>query len=234
MKRKNRLWVMGYGLWGKFFTKTQNLKPKTQHGFTIVELLIASSIFAVISVAVYTTFSLGMKVWQKAEKLSNEEARVFMKIEKMNRELREVFILKERGLFFWGNKSRMYFPAIVKSEVTKLYYSFDSGSLTLVKGSETLKKILADLEEEKKKKEIKQDDKSDGKEEGKERRFPRMSSYLSGVSDMKFSYLGFDIKKNKTVWKDEWKEETLPLAVKTEIIIKNEKQTSVTFIPCSG
>lgn len=200
-------------------------------GFTIVELLIASSIFAVISVAVYTTFSLGMKVWHKAEKLSNEGARVYIKIEKMNRELRETFLLKEKGLFFWGSKNRMYFPAIVKSEVSNLYYSFDSGSLTLMKGSEVLKKILSDFEEEKKKKEIKQDDKIDGKE--KERRFPQMSFYLSGVPDMKFSYLGFDVKKNKSVWKDEWKEEALPLAVKTEITLKDEKQTIVTFIPCS-
>lgn len=75
--------------------KNKNAKRKSKRGFTLIEVLIASSIFAVIVIFAISTFSLNMK-GQKQEKLSGNiiQSGQFI-IENITREIRMAKEIKE-------------------------------------------------------------------------------------------------------------------------------------------
>ena len=49
------------------------MKKKHNNAFTLVELLIVTAMLAVISLAIYSTFSSGLKIWQRVSKPIPEE-----------------------------------------------------------------------------------------------------------------------------------------------------------------
>ncbi len=56
-----------------------NRKNKNDPGFTFIELIIAVTIFAIIAVSIYSTFSAGIRMWLKTSPMieANQRYRVF-------------------------------------------------------------------------------------------------------------------------------------------------------------
>ncbi len=184
----------------------------SKKSFTLIELLITVTIFSAVSIAIYATFNSGMRIWRRVEKFNLADIRNLIKIEKLNKELRQVFIFKEKDIAFSGKKDQIQFPAVIDSEINNVAYSFDAGGKMVLRGAVKLSDILAAKEK-------------------KEELPPNTAPYLTKVDEFSISYFYYDIKKSAYSWKDEWKENSLPAAVKFNIIFENEPYSTTIFIP---
>jgi len=108
--------------------------------FTLIEILLVSSLVAILAIAIFRSFGNGLKLWGRAERL-NKEAEVAIFLDKMAEDLRSATLIS--GLRFDGTAMRFSFPAIVKTkadvkssrasegiidQIGAVQYRFDSAS----------------------------------------------------------------------------------------------------------
>lgn len=86
------------------------MRTKNIRGFTLIELLVALSIFSVVVVAIYSTFSVGIKAREKGEKASDlyQEARIIL--DRMATEMRNM--VKYSSYKFIGTPQLVSFPTL--------------------------------------------------------------------------------------------------------------------------
>ncbi len=70
--------------------KMRKEKHLLNSGFTLVELLIALTIFSVISLGLYSTFSSGISVWRRSEDANRIYQEARLALEQMAREIKSV------------------------------------------------------------------------------------------------------------------------------------------------
>jgi len=74
-------------------------------GFTLIEILVAMTIFSVVMTAVYAGFSTGARVWRRGEKDMEAFRDVRVTLAMMSKELRCAF--PEAGHLFYGEEKRI-------------------------------------------------------------------------------------------------------------------------------
>lgn len=184
----------------------------TRRSFTLIELLISVTIFSVVSIAIYSTFDSGMRIWRRMEKFNLADIRPLIKIEKMSAELRQTFIFRGGDFAFSGDKQKIQILVIIDSELNRVTYFFEKGSKIILRRCDKFKDIkLA--------------------KRNKEEMVSKPIQFLNGVSEFNFSYFYFDSEKGIYLWKEEWEENILPLAVKINITLQNETYSKTIFIP---
>lgn len=105
--------------------------------FTIMELLIAASIFAVISLCLYSAFSGGIRVWRRQEQGFRSGQAVRLALDMMAKELRNSMkysqpaaqtptLEEENTLQFIGEAKRVSFMTAAGGNIAKVSYYFDS------------------------------------------------------------------------------------------------------------
>ncbi len=168
---------------------------------------------SVISVAIYATFSAGIKIWQKTNNaLPQEDVNIFC--EKLEIDLRNSFQFTD--IDFIGGRDKLSFPSIVSSrrldmrtigEVTYLYKHYEG---TVTRERRDFSHISRDNDG------IKQD-------------------ILEGVRYLKFKYYFFDKQNKKYVWESEYVNKRPPAAVRVEVgfkdYIENDKFIKTVYIP---
>lgn len=184
-----------------------------KRAFTLIELLIVVAIFSIVSIAVYATFSSGLRVWRRAQDVNITERKDLLRIEKLSREIRQALNFKD--IDFDGSKDKICFAEIVDSEITRITYFFDADKKMLFRSVDKLADILAAKEEN-------------------ETLESKPLPYLANIDKLSFSYLYFDLQKNSYLWKEEWVEEeqrNLPLAIKLEMTVNKQSHATTIFIP---
>ena len=168
-------------------------------GFTFVEMFLVAVLLAVISLAVYSTFASGIKVWQRASVTSpKESAGIFF--DKFDRDLRNSF--KFASIQFTGGRERLQFPTIVESPrmekktVGAVLYVFNEGRGVLTREARDFAHVYSD---------------STG----------LTSEAIANVKSIKFFYHFYDTTKQEYLWSDEWSRDGIPLAVRVELEIEN-------------
>lgn len=78
--------------------------------FTLIEVLLVSTLIAVLGLAVFQSFANGLKLWSRAQRL-NREADVAIFLDKMGVDLRSSVSIT--GIGFKGTSEKVSFPAIV-------------------------------------------------------------------------------------------------------------------------
>ena len=79
-------------------------------GFTLVEVLLVTALFATIGLAVFTCLSNGLKLWNKSQRLVVEEdAAIFF--DRFSVDIRNAFLYSQ--IPFAGEESRVTFPTVV-------------------------------------------------------------------------------------------------------------------------
>lgn len=184
---------------------------KKQSGLTLVELLVVTAIFTVISLAIYATFSSGLKIWEKVNQpLAEEGVGIFL--DKIAYDLRNSF--RFQGINFMGQEQELAFASIVNSPrlqkrtVGEVIYSYDAGSGVLTRQEKDFSHIYSD-------------------EEGVKR------NLLSRISNLKFRYYAYNKEKKEYFWLDKVIDEELPSAVRIELELKDaqNKFTKTIEIP---
>jgi len=195
--------------------KTRNnaftpLDNKHLKGFTLLELLITTSLIALMGLAIYSAFARGVTVWQRGNKTDVAEQEVRFVLENLAKELRNSF--KFSGIEFEGTKNVISFPIYVntagiaqdpKWEVGRISYFYGSSKKSFFR----MEASYIDLF---------QDD------------LPKAKEILSQVNDLEISYYFFDIIGKTYNWKDSWTDkENFPLGVKIKLLAgtgKDEKE----------
>lgn len=110
---------------------------KSRRAFTLMELLIAASIFAVIAVTLYSVFSGGIRVYRRQEKVFKYSHNVSLALDKIATELRNAINYstpaqeappaeETRRLRFTGDDRNLSFITAKGNDIVKVDYFFVS------------------------------------------------------------------------------------------------------------
>ncbi len=164
-------------------------------GFTLIELLIVTAIISVISLAIFSSFSSGLKIWKKVSSpVEDEETALFL--ERIGAELRGALLLRDPG--FQGTEKRIEFPLVAYSRrmemrtVGKAVYAFNADAGTVERSFSDYSAIFTGAQ-------------------------PTANAALRKVRKARFSFYGYDPAMKRYEWKDSWPGNGLPLAVKIEL-----------------
>ncbi len=182
----------------------RRLRQECYRAFTFVELLIAVSIFAVVALALYSTFFAGISVWKRSGEGGNITQAMRFILDDMARDLRNavyltgeeesvfVFSGDSEGLVFFSIEPSSLGETISQRELVKLSYSYDKDEKQLLRRRAD-KEAGFDLEEAKK------------------------EILLGDIDEFKIEYC-YDTGDDDDPyeWKDEWeqKENRLPRGVR--------------------
>lgn len=183
--------------------KNQNPSPPAS-GFTLIEMLIAMSLVALVAVAVYANFESGIRVMKVMSRpVSEEDTNIFF--EKISSDLQNSFRYKK--IPFSGLPERVSFPAPIRTEpslggadaIGRVSYAYDSSRHSVVRLQENVSQIYQEKP-------------------------GQPVSVLSPVQSLHFHYYRFDPSERKYSWVEEWKEteEKVPRAVRVELEIDEE------------
>ncbi len=103
------------------------LRVQRQNGFTLLETLLAITLFAIVISSSYGIFSMGIQIWKRSQGRSLVERKATLALERMGQDVRNaIFTVSsgEAGLSqaepeFSGNEKSFSFPAIVAASDKK-------------------------------------------------------------------------------------------------------------------
>jgi prepilin-type N-terminal cleavage/methylation domain-containing protein len=81
-----------------------------RQGFTLTEVLLVSSMFVLISLAVFNAFSNGLKLWARGEHVIAEGYTAIF-LDKIAEDVRQTVLMG--GILFKGRETEVSFPAII-------------------------------------------------------------------------------------------------------------------------
>lgn len=181
--------------------------PKRQNraAFTFVEMLIVTSILAVVSLAIYAAFNNGVKIWQKINAQTHEEdLNIFFG--KFTTDLKNSFRFTE--IDFLGESDELQFSTLVNSRrlgkrtAGEVIYSYDSMRGIISREERDYSAIYRD-------------------EDGE------ITRLAGDIDSLEFRYYFYDADVDEYIWLDEWDEEEgrIPLAVKVELKVGDGAET---------
>lgn len=134
------------------------MKRLCLRGFTFIELMIAASIFAVVAVAIYSTFGTGISAWKKAQEAQNLYQDIRLALDKMAGDLENAILYsqKEDFLNFLGEEDKISFYSLTETfqtlpahrELKKITYNLDESSRILQRLEQTFAESLQETQEQ--------------------------------------------------------------------------------------
>ncbi len=177
---------------------------KEGKGFTLIELLVGLTIFSVVVLSIYSTFSTGILARRKGGNVSESFQAARVALDDIGSELRNMVAYS--GYELAGGPEEISFPVIGRQglRLSQITYSLegDSSLKTLVKKRETLNGELSQTYE-----------------------------LAPMVKELSFSYCHLDSLTDSLQWRSTWSSpDTLPQAVKTVLTLQTkEEDQAITF-----
>jgi prepilin-type N-terminal cleavage/methylation domain-containing protein len=184
--------------------KSKNkIKPR---GFTLIEVLVAVCIFAVIVVGLGSTLNSGLKLWKKANQRSYEDINYLIEFEMLSKNIRQIFSIESIPVV--GDSKSLQLPVIEGAMIFRNSYSYDAATKNLSLEKTSYEDILGQAEKVYEKRDCLKAD------------------------SLSFSYLVYDLEEEAYLWQDEVEEESYsPLAIKITVERNNRKTEDLVFIP---
>ncbi len=177
------------------------------HGFTIIEMMVVVTIFAILGVAVATSFTSGIKIWQRAKDYNFTQTNVILSLEGITQHLRRSVDIDEIG--FEGSSQEVIFPTLTADSVVRVSYRFDDGDKIIRRKEETLEEIISQEEEQ----------------TYKERD-------ILSADNFSLEYLYFDEEKERYLWQDIWeKDKGVFRALRLKVEVEDTEFTKTVFVP---
>lgn len=186
---------------------------KNRRGFTLIELLITSSIIAMIALAVFSTFSMGIRAYKRMRYSGLAQADCLLSLEKMEKDLHNA--LNFSGIDFIGENKKVSFAGLVgpqpNSALGRITYYLDAKNNSLMK-EEGLYPVSS---------------------QGTYGVYPNGSlnlKALASIKDIVFTYYYFEPQAQQYVWEDSWQSVNgIPKAVRVKVTFKgDDKDVEIT------
>ena len=91
-------------------------------GFTFIEALVVMALFAVISVSLFQSFTMGLKVWKRASRPDIAYRKAVLNLERFTEELR--CSRPYPNTSFMGEEGALAFTSIIYGDAYKMTYRF--------------------------------------------------------------------------------------------------------------
>jgi prepilin-type N-terminal cleavage/methylation domain-containing protein len=212
--------------------------PCTLHpekGFTLVELMLAAGILAIIGLTIVSTFSAGLNIFYRIAGYTAAKTDIIIAMDKMERDLRNTF--SYAGIYFIGSSRKMIFPGLIRTSNGKGLSEESLGSISYYLDDSMKKRALS--------REVKRYPlavKKEGSPKGD-------VQPLTEIEDINFKYYTYDKEAGSYSWAGSWdksekieekkeaggalaidiplkeREENIPLGVKIEISYKDSGRT---------
>lgn len=198
--------------------RSSELKHKQVRGFTFIELLVVVSVIFILSLAIYATFSNGIKVWQRINQPLQQDD-LYLFLDRFYLDLRNTFNFG--GFKFLGREDNLEFAVIVDNPSSEM-------------GGRTVGEVIYSYnEQEEEFRRIEKDfSQAYVDSEG------RVWKTIKNIKSLKLQYYFYDKIKNEYLWSNEWLKEDFPLAVRVELELgdgdKIQKFIKTVSIPVSG
>jgi prepilin-type N-terminal cleavage/methylation domain-containing protein len=179
-------------------------------GFTFLETLIVVALFSIISVSLFQTFSMGLKVWKLASTPNFTDRKAILGMERLTQEL--LRIRSYSGINFSGESDAVHFAEVVNDRIFNVTYRFDPEGGCVWRRAVSLQ----DMSEEK---------------ESPERQV------MTSVKEFLLTYYGFDAQEKNFSFFESWNESAthLPYAVNISVTLEEGRSLSrVVWLPISG
>jgi prepilin-type N-terminal cleavage/methylation domain-containing protein len=182
------------------------MKDKTKYGFTLVELLIVTVILAIISLAIFSTFSNGIKIYNRINS-EGTLADLVIFCDRFSLDLSNC--INNSLIKFIGKPEELEFasvlnsPRMQKRTVSRIRYAWDSSS-------EKIKRFTYDYSGVYNQEEV-----------------PSRQS-LDKIKSCVFRYYYLDNQTRDFAWAEEWNKESLPVAVRMEVELTDNLETKIT------
>lgn len=189
-------------------------------GFTLVELLVAIALLAVVTLATAATLTSGWMVWQRLQAYEVQDQWVMVFFHQIRRDLSNARLFAPVG--FHGEYDTLSFPALVPAgegfqtipeELGRIGYFFETAKQRLCR-SQTPYRMVS--------------------RKGLKDSF---QTVLTGIDRVRFSYYAWDSLNEGGTWADSLSSTQLPLAVKVEIQYKDasngirKDQSLIVYLP---
>ena len=175
---------------------------KNDKAVTLIELLIASSIFVIVMVSIYSTFHTGLFGYRDIEENIDTYQAARIILERLSRDLRNSFVYSPDETMFLGKANEISFLTLAdnfKENEFLRNYSFVSYILEQDKILKLSRKGQTAF---------------DSREE------IEPQELAANIENLNFSYGFIESDSQDLKWKDSWEEKnSLPLAVRAKLII---------------
>ena len=84
--------------------------------------MIVLALFGILGVALFSSFSMGMKVWKRATSTNLFKRKAVLTLERLSIELRSTF--NYPPIAFLGDKAHIEFPGIIANKIYNISYAF--------------------------------------------------------------------------------------------------------------
>jgi type II secretion system protein J len=195
------------------------MKRPLARGFTFIELIIAVSIFAVVAVAIYSTFGSGISAWKKAQAAQKLYQEIRLGLGKMTLDLENAAFYSQKDGFanFEGKKDMLSFYSLVEN-------------LQAEPAHRALHKITYSLEEP----DLKRLEQSFA-QSVQEAPEGEPEVLASGIKRLNLLYCYQQEGEPPYKWKDSWNDlQAIPQGIKIELVLSESDDlvfTKFVFIP---
>ena len=194
-------------IWERMLRSRRPNKALSKKAFTLVEVILAITIFSLIAVGIATSFFSGIKLWGRAIGTDSWRNDMLLGFESISAALRQSVDIPAVG--YSGDAKSISFLTVSGNNVVRASYYFDAQKKALMKRETKLK----DISEEK----------VDG---------PSDSIRVLSLDDFSVQYLYRDPVSNVSEWRAGWnKADGVFAAVRFTSKTHNEEFNKTVFIP---
>jgi prepilin-type N-terminal cleavage/methylation domain-containing protein len=186
-------------------------------GFTLLEVLVSTAIFAVVALAVYSAFAGGVGAWRRAQEFSAAYQTARLVLDDMAGELKNAVTIS--GSDFVGESRSLSFLTVLQSplgagrpadpRITRVTYEAQRDRATATYALSRLE--VSDVE---------------GAPQGE------AELVVNPISTVEFQYTSKDETGRLVPWRDAWQvSDAVPLGVKITLVVGDTRFTKLVFIP---
>jgi general secretion pathway protein J len=188
------------------------MRSRLHRGFTLLELIIAMMLLALISSLLYGTLSLSAGSWDKGEAKAVQSADMRLTEEFLRQSLTAQHPLRMhkvlgQPLYFQGTRDTLAYAGVLPGRAGGGIYYFQ---LAVSRATDAPSLVLARMLPDAEATTLPGFDAAD------------KSSLASGIAEVRFSYFGRDTDSNIAVeptWRQEWRDpNVLPLMIRIDVI----------------
>lgn len=183
---------------------------RSWRGVTLVELLVAISLMALVGGAAVAALAGGVRVWERAVALGSHRQAALIAFDRLRRDVQNA--RRFEALVFEGTYDQLAFAAVepdaseadAPPELGRLGYFLDPRRQILCRSFVPYRLVK------------------------RVRLRDRCQAVLEGVTQVRFAFFGPDPERSETRWVERWRSPDLPTGIRIDLSVRGGKTAGIT------